>query len=317
MHNSGTIVRIIKIIARSSNRVAPTLAARLLERLFLTPYGSSGPDRNKGPMAEADLDWLPFDDRRRLPVYSWGQGEPILLVHGWSGRAAHLTPFVKPLLNRGCRVVAFDGPGHGQADGRMTGLPELARAVRLVADRVGPLRAVITHSLGGPATTLALAQGLSVDRLVYISPPDNPPQYLYRAARMLGFSRPVVDLARARIEDRFGFKFEEADQIRLAPTMKADLTVIHDLADKDVPHAEGAALAEAWPSARLLSTRGLGHRRILRNREVIEAAVGIATTGELQPRAVHKDLAELNRFADFILNRPDSFLAGRELLECW
>ena len=43
--------------------------------------------------------------------------------------------------------------------------------------------------------------------------------------------------------------------------------------DRDVPYAGGAALARAWPDASLRTTHGLGHRRILRDPEVISWAM--------------------------------------------
>jgi hypothetical protein len=48
--------------------------------------------------------------------------------------------------------------------------------------------------------------------------------------------------------------------------------VIHDRGDAIVPWTQGAALARAWPGARLLSTLGLGHGRILENNIVTRAA---------------------------------------------
>jgi pimeloyl-ACP methyl ester carboxylesterase len=46
--------------------------------------------------------------------------------------------------------------------------------------------------------------------------------------------------------------------------------IIHDRDDRDVPWQEGEAVARAWPHARFLRTEGLGHRRILRDPEVID-----------------------------------------------
>ncbi len=39
-----------------------------------------------------------------------------------------------------------------------------------------------------------------------------------------------------------------------------------------MPWKQGAALAQAWPRARLLSTEGLGHGRILQSETVQHAA---------------------------------------------
>jgi hypothetical protein len=49
--------------------------------------------------------------------------------------------------------------------------------------------------------------------------------------------------------------------------------VVHDRGDTMVPWRQGAAFARHWPGARLLSTRGLGHGRILEDDAVARAAV--------------------------------------------
>ena len=54
--------------------------------------------------------------------------------------------------------------------------------------------------------------------------------------------------------------------------MTAPLLIVHDRDDDDTSYADGVTLSEAWPGARMLSTSGLGHRRILREPSVIEAA---------------------------------------------
>ena len=60
---------------------------------------------------------------------------------------------------------------------------------------------------------------------------------------------------------------------RIAPRLELPLLVIHDRDDREVPWVDGASIADASPRASLLSTEGLGHRRILRDPKVIEAAI--------------------------------------------
>jgi hypothetical protein len=44
---------------------------------------------------------------------------------------------------------------------------------------------------------------------------------------------------------------------------------VHDRHDKEVPYADGARVADAWPAARLHTTESLGHQRILRDPAVV------------------------------------------------
>jgi hypothetical protein len=48
--------------------------------------------------------------------------------------------------------------------------------------------------------------------------------------------------------------------------------MIHDRGDRLVPWKQGTAFARGWPGARLFSTRGLGHRRILQDERVAALA---------------------------------------------
>jgi hypothetical protein len=59
----------------------------------------------------------------------------------------------------------------------------------------------------------------------------------------------------------------------IARGLRLPALILHDIEDAEVPHAEGLSLAHAWPGARLVTTAGLGHRRILRDEAVVGQAV--------------------------------------------
>jgi len=246
----------------------------MLEHLFLTPRRHPAPAREAAWLSAAQCESIAFDAGRSLPVYTWGeQGPVVLLVHGWAGRGGQLGAFAAPLRARGYRVVAFDAPAHGGADGRRASLPEFAEAVERVAAHVGPLSAVIAHSMGAAATTVALSRGLAAGRLVYLAPPMNPGDYLNLAAHYLGFGSAVARRTQARIERRFNVRFEWARGGLLAPGMTTPLKIFHDLHDAEVPYEDGYRLWLKWPGAELATTTGLGHRRLLRDAAVCRAVV--------------------------------------------
>ena len=275
--NKSTIVRSMRPLARMVSELTPQFASQQLERLFLTPRRLPARDGEVAVMRRARRASVWIEEAgRNVPIYVWGGvGPTVLLVHGWSGRACQLSGFVEPLLNRGFRVVAFDAPAHGRATGRQAGLPDFATAALHVAQISGPIHGVVAHSMGTSATTLALTWGMEARRLVYLAPPLNPGSYLHRAARTLGFSDAVGQQAQRRIEKRFGVPFEELEGQRRGPLMTVPLTVFHDLGDRQVPWEEGHGLATAWPDAQLVTTEGLGHNRILRDRTVVANVVDI------------------------------------------
>jgi pimeloyl-ACP methyl ester carboxylesterase len=267
------VVRAIQSAAPTMSLLAPTLAARWLERLFITPTRRPVRAHEQATMAAAEQSWIRFDADRRCPVYSWGRGPVVMLVHGWSGRASQLSHYVDPLIAHGLRVVAFDAPAHGDADGRHSALTEFAALVTLVAEREGTPAAILAHSVGSAAVTIALTRGLAAGRLVYIAPPENPGIYLTRMGQFLRFRPEVVQRTWQRLEQRYKERFVAVRGSLLARTLRTPLLIVHDQADEVVPYAEGSDLAQAWAGAVLLPTQGLGHHRILKDDAVVQAAV--------------------------------------------
>lgn len=262
-------VRLLRHTFAWTSRVSPRLTAAAALRLFLRPSRHRRPDREHALLAQA----LPVVGVEGVAAWQWGLGPVVLLVHGWEGRGAQLGAFVEPLVRAGFRVVAFDAPAHGESAGSEATLLDFARAVEAVAARVGPVRAVVAHSFGCAGVTLALARGLSVRAAVFVAPPVRLADGAKVFADLLGLSPAVRADMRAQIEARVGLPWEQLDAAALAPQRETPLLVVHDHEDAEVPWAAGAELVRAWPRATLLSTRGLGHRRILRDPGVVGAAV--------------------------------------------
>jgi hypothetical protein len=61
------------------------------------------------------------------------------------------------------------------------------------------------------------------------------------------------------------------------------LLLVHDRDDNETSWSDSEAIAKAWPAARLLTTTDLGHRRILRDRDVINQVVTFIDTAAPPP----------------------------------
>jgi pimeloyl-ACP methyl ester carboxylesterase len=276
----STNVRVVtlRVGFRILGRLSPAAAAAIAERLFFAP---GRPRRSRGErlLAQGQRLQLSFEGRR-LAAWRWGRGPVVALLHGWGGRAAQLTSFIAPLVDRGFSVVAFDAPGHGRSGGGLSSAPEFARALRAVAESVGPLAGVVAHSLGAAAAVLATSDGLDLGRLVLVAPPAVPPSWVAPFAARLGISPEVVDRMRRRSEKRIGLSWDELDITARAASGKAPLLVVHDREDAEVPVRDGIAIAAAWKGSHLLQTTGLGHNRVLRDPHVVARAVAFLAEGD-------------------------------------
>jgi len=269
-----TALRFTRAAFGAVRRASPRLAARWAERLFCSPPRRSISERMAAWLAGGRR----FDltvGRRRVAAWSWGErGTGVLLVHGWGSRGARFVDLGGALLASGFRVVTFDAPGHGASSGRLSSGLEFARAALAVATAVGPVSAVVGHSLGGFGAALAIEGGLAARRAVFIAPSANPNTYSAQFASLLGVRDPVMASMRQRLERRLGFEWRRMDVPRFAPTMRVPLLVIHDRDDREVRWDDGAAIAAAWPGAKLVTTSGLGHHRIVSDAAVIQQVLG-------------------------------------------
>lgn len=263
----------LKLRMMALSRVAPDAAAELLAKTFT--------QRNRVPLKAIDQGWDAEAERGEVAVgagsvktFAWGAGPVVLLVHGFGGRAAQMAGFVAPLVTAGYRVVAFDGPAHGESAGSHTALPEFVEAIERVAEDVGPLHAVVGHSMGGAALAANLATGLPAERAVLIAPPGYPGTFLRKIGEALGATEKVIGRAQAWIEAIYGAPFDDFRTALNTASLDMPGLVIHDANDRKIPLADGQAAAEGWRDAELMVTEGLGHSRILRDAHVIAAVAG-------------------------------------------
>lgn len=269
LHRISTNVRFL-----TGSLLLPEYAAALAERLFLTPPKPRLPESTFFDFLDAHASFVEHRGRN-LASWRWGplDAPAVLLAHGWGGHAAQMHAFVPRLLGAGYRVIAYDQPAHGLSEGRLTGLPDFAGALEAVAAHHGNVRHVLAHSLAGAAVAIAVSRGLRLKSTVLVSPPSDLVGYSRRFARWAWMPEGLRRAMQAAIEERFGLRWSEIEIPRLAPRLKTPALVIHDRGDAFVPWKQGAALARAWPGARLLSTEGLGHGRILEADAVLRAAV--------------------------------------------
>ena len=245
----------LRMLFRLSGAVAPRWAARFGTYLWFRPQRHRPPAREQAVLARAQHAALRHAGKR-IAVYRWGEGPTVMLVHGWSGRAAQLGELVGPLTAAGYRVVAFDAPAHGRSDGRDTTLPEISEVILRLASDFSPVHAVIAHSFGVACVLFALQQQGFAERMVAFSAPATLEGLVEKFSAGLALSPRTVQSMREMLVRRFGedvwTRFSVQDMARRAAL---PALVIHDRDDRDIPWREGEAVANAWPRSRSTSRR--------------------------------------------------------------
>jgi pimeloyl-ACP methyl ester carboxylesterase len=248
------------------------------EAMFFTP------GRHAPPVGESDFLRRGMKDARviggrKIVTWTFGErsGSTVLLAHGWAGRGGQLHAFVPPLVEAGFSALVYDAPAHGASEGTRSSLLEFVDVIRELGEARGGFHGVVAHSMGAAAAVLAMSRGLRVGRAVLVGAPADPGVFFREFLAFLRMPEYLRDRTSRRLERKFAFHWSDFDLERHVAHLDTQALIVHDRADAEVPFRNGVRLAEAWPSARLFETSGLGHRRVLRDPAVVAHVTSFLT----------------------------------------
>jgi len=282
---NSTIVRNVIGLALMRARFAiggwitPRQTADRAARLFATPFASS---RKRAHAAQPDdtvRRGVLHIGGRTIATYIWGDPatQPyVLFAHGWSSFGLRFATWVPQLRALGYAVVTFDQAGHGDSSGELSTLADFADTLRAVGQHFGNAALVVAHSFGGAALALAHGETWRAERVVLIAPSADISAAVRRFFRFAHLGEHLREPFFAWYKRRTGVDARELVLHRRLPMFAQPALVIHDLEDREVPWGEGEYYALHWPGARMLTTSGLGHNRVVDDTAVIEQALRFA-----------------------------------------
>lgn len=281
-------LRALRWIMSAAQRVWPELAVRVAYRLFGTPL----PLRLGRRRARWGADWQvarwPFEGAE-VTLYRPrnASGPTALLVHGWGGHARQMRDLAEALAAQGLSPVLLEMPAHGRSRGRVSNLPQFARALAYVTTRLQSegeaVAVVVAHSLAANAAAHAASQGVPLGRLVLLAPPASPIAFTRVFAHMFGLTERTRAALQQRIEEREGVRMHDFEPQAVGPRVAVPTLVVHDRCDRINRFADGVAFRDAIAGARLLATDGLGHSGMLRAPAILRAVAAFADRGLVAP----------------------------------
>ncbi|MEE4677800.1 alpha/beta hydrolase [Pseudomonas alliivorans] len=260
-------------LLRLASQVLPGPTGEYLARRFITPQAA---ERSKVASAlKASLgvhtETLTLAGIN-ITTYQWGDPsrEPyVLLAHGWSSYALRFAEWIPMLRSMGYAVVGFDQPAHGASSGKTNHLPLFVEMIQRVGRHFGKPAVFIGHSMGASAVVFAQDEEWCPERFVLIAPFVAISENATRQFETAGISPKAFTSFEAYLYSVTGRRFAEYEGALRLPLMKGPALIIHDRNDRETPWEKGARFAKLWPGARLFTTEGLGHNRLLDHPSVI------------------------------------------------
>jgi pimeloyl-ACP methyl ester carboxylesterase len=268
------VLKLIQFGFGTLGRVFPEKASDLALKLFGTPRMRARHKVSDEIIESAEN--FHFDSRGlRLKGYEWGSGEKtILLVHGWESRGTALRTFIPAFIDQGYRVITFDAPAHGDSPGKWTNIVQYAKAISDLIAKKGQVYGIITHSLGGAATMFAFHKinpELVTEKLVLIASPRNISDSINEAIELLNLPKNAANKFISKVENILDATIEETSLSSSAGIVSINkILVIHDVDDKIVPFIAAETNFEAFDNARLITTKGLGHYLLMKDKQIIQ-----------------------------------------------
>jgi pimeloyl-ACP methyl ester carboxylesterase len=244
-------------------------------KLFTTPIKHRIPKRELEMDTNSIQQLIPVPSiNKSIMVYQYGKSDKkVLLVHGWSGRGTQLFKIADALLKEGYATVSFDAPAHGKSPGNSSIMLEFIASIFELEKQYGPFEVAIGHSLGGMAVLNAAKSGFKTDKIIVIGSGDIVHDIIDDFIKKLQL-KPVISLKlRAHFENKYNEAMDNYSAFKAAEAIEKPILVVHDENDYEVPVKAGINIHQHVKNGELMITKGLGHRKILGDANVINKII--------------------------------------------
>eukprot|EP00833_Pecoramyces_ruminatium_P011093 jgi/Orpsp1_1/1185125/evm.model.c7180000092426.1 len=231
------------------------------------------------------LEFLPNENVKK-------RKEVVLCCHGWEGRGLNFFKFIPKLQEKGFRVLALDFSLHGKSkDGcKYSGCTVFGHTLNAVIRELNKPVYIIAHSMGNSAFEINYRLSNNeekqlVKKYVGISAMNKYYDAAVGHVKILKFDN-EDELIRGYCESKkelFGVNIHDIVLENDVISLDIPILLVHDLNDKEISFEKTAVLKDkmknktytingkSYPS--FYQTEGLGHRRILRDDNVVNMVV--------------------------------------------
>lgn len=231
------------------------------------------------PTSEREKQYLQNGERLEIKVddqavvyWKWGNGPVVIFAHGWNGRGIQFYHFFDKFVSNGFSVIAFDGPGHGESDGKTSSYFQMTDTVRALINhyKQDKIAGIVGHSFGAAAAINALHKENLQIPAVLIAPPIKLREMLQNTIKIHGVPNLIFQSLITDYEKKYGYYFINDNPINILKSFQPKALILHDSDDKVTSSAISRQIANQYVSINLITTDGLGHNRILKDALVIE-----------------------------------------------
>ncbi|MBB6240286.1 hypothetical protein HDC90_004956 [Pedobacter sp. AK013] len=212
-----------------------------------------------------------------INCFSWGNGKrKVLLTHGWASKALDFYELIIELQKiEDLEIIAFDAPGNGSSISEFSNLMLYVGSVKSIALNYVQPDVIIGHSLGGMANVIALQElEITPNLLISIAPLIRLKENFEQSLDSVNITAKDQGIFFKNFAKEFpvpASHFNLTELCQLSPDLNHFLA--YDPADHISPYPFLKEFLEKYPVIRSKSFEDVGHYKILKSADVIEAIV--------------------------------------------
>lgn len=300
------ILKAFQIWFKIIETIVPNYAKRRSVKLFFSPHNFQMPTREKLYIKLASKKKVDFnldieelykpeaainilkdksfnsaEHKDKYTIYELGDGPPVLLVHGWSGRASQMGDIAIALAEHGYKTISLSAFAHNGSLPKQTTVIEFAEIIKDISKNNGPFKAVIGHSLGGIALGNAILKGIETEKFITIGSPTTFQYILEAYGEIVNASQSTLDYIKDFVIEYTKVDIDDFSLRDIGSHLSLPGLIIHDQDDKEAIYSQALLFNETWGKGQLITTNGLGHSRILRDKKVIKLIADYIKSGSV------------------------------------
>jgi len=270
--NKGFGLRNIGLgLTSTMSMLAPRFSAFLGKNILMKPYAKRhyefdliAPEREINLQTSIGI----------AHVNLFGTGSKVVVVsHGWGDSSHTFQQMILSLTQQGYMVAAIDHIGHGKSSGTQSHLLSFVETLEILIEHFNEEKAlvhgIIAHSMAAIATLNLPLYTLKNKKIILISSPVNFFELMFEKVEQVGISRKLLSKVLESISHNYGKTWHQLTTKNNRDKLALDITFIHDSQDRYAPIADVISFLEQEKTP-LITTEGLGHRKILGDTKVIE-----------------------------------------------
>lgn len=252
---------------RLARYLPPPLAQDFYWWLFCRPFTHRRDPRQVEVLNQGKPFFVPSGSDYVLQGWVFGQrGPTVVLCHGWQGSAASWSTLIPMLRSAGFRVVTYNAPGHHKRP-RKSSLMDFSQALQDVVETFGADH-LVGHSLGA-MTVARVAPGVpGLKAVALFSVPNELKVLGENYCRKMEMTAEAAERFMAKLSSRTPHGLGKESVAQYLSGLKCPTLLLHDDGDEVIPSSISRELAAKYDMEAVF-TAGLGHRKIIRDPELL------------------------------------------------